>query len=269
MVAPLSARVVHRPGVGGFRGVSGGAPSVIYANAGGAGNTGPRGSATMTWFTAFRVNSFAPFAVGAPALQGLFGRLSLTAGGSGWIHEYGASLWTAFLTNGAAGNVSHTIFTASDAVVGRAIVMISCLAGDQLRSWSNVSGLIGPTACVGYTPSVDARVVAIGNDATLTRPMLGTDIYDCGMLQNYDANTNYNNALYGTGLAGFGAQIIDEIENGRDITWPTAAVVNTDFYWTAKDIATPICGPTWTDRLSAISLTRTGAPSGSSTPPRF
>lgn len=268
MVAPFTSRVVNRPGIGGFRGVSGASPSVIYANAGGAGNTGPRGSATMTFFTVFRPYSFAAFTAAAPAQQGLFGRLSLTAGASGWIHYYNASQWIALVTNGAGGNVSHNIVSGSQVLIERAVVMITTLAGGNLNSWSSAGGLVGPTACVGYTPSIDARVVAIGNDATLTRPMLGTDIYDCGMMQNYDA-TGYNSALYGAGLAGFGAQIIDEVENGRDITWPTAAVVNTDFYWTAKDIADPIGKATWTDRISSIGLTRTGMPSSSSTPPRF
>lgn len=262
MVAAASARVVNRAGAGGFRGTAG---QVGYYTAAGV---GPPGTATMTFFAAFRVGSQALFG-GAQA--GLFGRESLAAGGSGWILFYdGAGSWRVAVVDGAGANAIQTVFTGAGDLIDRSVVFIGNLAGGQLRGWSNIAGASAPLAAVGYTPSAAGIRTAIGNDSSLARPAFGVDIFDCGMLQGYDANASYNSPIYGAGLSGLGAQIIDDIEQGRDVQWPRAAVVNSDFYWTANDVAgSSIAEPSWVDRYSAIVVPRVGNVSGTSAPPRF
>jgi len=267
MLVPPNKRVCARAAVGRFNQADasvGGVNSYFTS----AANVGPTITTTMIAFCAF--TPVRPFLATANVAW-LFGH----AGGGGaaaggfcldisntlimkWIMRNGTDSSAYTLQQPELGPSGRTIFS----------VMVHSLAAPIGLSHYVNGTLIGTVASVFTVPDA-TTVTFVGSSAVGTTGNTGGAVMDCGVLIGYDGST-FVSSVFGNGITGLMGQWMEDLQQGRDLTWPRAAAANSDYYWPARDIANGMSvGPTWTDRYSSIALTRTGNPQMYSTPVRF
>lgn len=132
----------------------------------------------------------------------------------------------------------------------------------RIEGWINGVSTGATTLGTGYTAAAGPTVIGTSGTGGRAYPCRYTTIHEAGMLDGVDLSAS---------IAAVNAQWTEDLQQGRYLTWPRAAVANSDWYWSARDAVLGVggCAPTWTDRYSASVMTRTGAPQSASVPGRF
>lgn len=259
-------RVAPQAAIDGFRA----SPVSYYGTAavGGAAG-GPAGSTSMTFFCVVY-----PKKLAAGVSQVLFNRGNI--GGNGWnIYQSGsavlaivyrtagtfASVSTGGLVNGNWDGLSglfqpHILLASYQQVGGNST--LDMWINDRQPAQSVIAGL-------GFNPYAGPTTIGVVSNANLYN---ATDIAvgDCGFLDGYNPTT-FVSTTFGNGAPGLIKSWQEDFRQGRYLTWPRAAVANSDWHWAAKDVVVgPTVRPTWTDRYSATAMLRFGSPQGASFP---
>lgn len=247
-------RVCLVPAVNAFRDL----PSSYYGTAAfGGAASGPAGNATMTFFCLYWPRDE------GPTTRQLFGRGNFVNAGWG------------ILVN-SAGNLSVLVYNSTPAAVQVTATGLAAVEGTRspylviasyqdgvLTFWVNGTQIGTATLGTGFTSFAGPTMIGArssGAIGTANKEMLS----DSGMLYTFDPTT-FVNAVYGNGIAGLTAMWLDDLRNGRYLTWPRAAVLNSDWYWAARDTVTGLSvSLSWMDRHSATPMLRFGTPQGAS-----
>jgi hypothetical protein len=250
MILPSDKRIASRAAIRTKRGLGDYAPS--------AAGIGPVGSATMTWVTIFQMLRT------TDDFQYMFHFVDGSTT-SGWVHYVNATAMTfsTFVANGAATAVGQHVRNYTVADLNQPVIMISTLAGGQLTSVA-MNSAPAPVAVVGYTTASLAQRVRIGAWGGSLSPCKDMEIYECAMFQGYDG-TGFVSTAFGNGLPGLQAMWAEDLQQGRYLTPPRVTAVNSDWYWSARDVGTG-GGATktlWTDRFTGTVLTKIGNPQAS------
>lgn len=242
MLLSHDRRVVPVPALAGFRGTG----SYATANPG-----GPAGSALMTFFAVFMAQRLPGTAT---TFENIFGRNN--AGPAGW----GIYFSTTNLLRFSAANATPAAVNVNTSVVLQTpMVAIARYTNGTLDAW--VNGVLVGTTTLGAGYTAHANATFIGNFQGGVDPARNCTIAECGMLNGFDIAAT---------VATTTAQWQEDLQQGRDLTWPQTPDAQNDWYWSARDaVLGRDARATWTDRIQGAIMTRTGAPQGGQIMPRF
>lgn len=260
MLVPAGRRTVGRSAIGRFNMTDasvGGVASYFSS----AANVGPTVSATWFAFCAFLFCR--PFTAGAN-LGWLFGRALAGGAAGGWYLTGDA---TNIFWRFPGPTVNGTQYAWQPTDIGRVMFCAAQIVGGNVLSYLNGT-LLGSVPVVPQAP--DATTVSfIGSNGVATAAGTGAAVIWGGVMNGYDS-TGFVSPIFGNGTTGLLAQLGEDLQQGRNPTWPRAAVANSDYLWRAQDaVAGSGTTATWVDQYSAISLGRTGAPQVYGTPVRY
>lgn len=236
-----------------------------YATAG-----GPVGSATMMFAAVVWMPRLT--SIGGSD-QVIFSGTNFSTGVGGWAIALSAGALNVAVVSGGGVVTNHqTVTGVFNVAVNQGIpfIIIGQLVGGSISSSVTGKPAATPTAVVGYTAKPAGQRTAIGAQDALAASGTMFWIGDCAFLNGYDG-TGFVSSVFGNGLAGINAMWAEDLQQGRPLTWPRAAVANSDWYWRAADVTTSAApDATWTDRYSAFGLARSTLPPQSGTfPSRF
>ena len=218
---------------------------------------GPAGSSLMTFFcvaTLLRASAGTDY---------LFQRFMVGGAADGWGILYEGNTIRVFAANATPAEVSASR-AVSVSMHKTPLIIVARYNGvpnpGNIQGWVNgVSTGVTPLG-TGYSSA--ANFTAVGIDGAQIRFSPNIIIHEAGMLDGYDCAAT---------IATLNAQWTEDLQQGRPLTWPRAAVAGSDWYWSARDAALGLggCVPTWTDRYSGVAMTRTGTPQSASVPGRL
>lgn len=260
MLIPAGKRVATRAAIGRFNmtDVSVGSVASHYTS---AANTGPTVSATWFAFCAFL---FARPFTAVTNLGWFFGR-GATGGAAGGWYLTGDATNIFWRFPGPSVNGTQYAWVQTD--IGRVMFCAAQIVGGNVLSYLN-GALLGSVAVVPQAPDA-TTVTFIGSNGSGTVAGTGAAVIWGGVMDGYDS-TGYVSTTFGNGTVGLLAQLQEDLQQGRDPTWPRATAVNSDYLWRAQDAVSGSGGAaTWVDTISSVSLARTGAPQVYGTPVRY
>lgn len=261
MLVPAGRRVVGRSAIGRFNSsdASVGGVNSYYIS---ALNVGPTISATWFAFCAFLFTR--PFTAGAN-LGWFFGRSAAGGAAGGWYLTGDATNIFWRFPSGATSNGTQYAWLPTD--IGRVMVCAAQIVGGNVLSYLNGT-LLGSVAVTPLAPDGTTRTF-IGSTGLGTVAGTGAALIWGGVMNGYDS-TGFTSPVFGNGTTGLLAQFGEDLQQGRDPTWPRAAVANSDWLWRSQDAVAGSAGAaTWTDIYSSIPVDRTGAPQVYGTPVRY
>jgi hypothetical protein len=225
---------------------------------------GPQGAATMLWGCVFQLR----WNTGG-AVNGLFSGTNISTGVGGFLCDITATGVNVRAVSGGGALTTRQVAIVSAADDMRTFILLGSLAGGNLIGCLNTTQS-ATTAMVGYTVKPAGQRVCVGNEDSTTSPCTIARVGEAFMLQGYDG-TGFTSSVFGNGLAGIASMWMEDLQQGRYLTWPRTAVANSDWNWSARDIvaANGSINPSWTDRYSGTILTRTGTLAAGSFPARF
>lgn len=247
MILSSDRRLCVREAVTGIRGVN----SSGFASAAGS---GPAGSATMTFFTLLRMHQ-TPVSNSVP-----FGR---TNSGTtiGWCFVGTATTLRARIRNGGGVTIDSPTVAVTGRDVDNLFLLVAALAADNLTLAVNGVSAGATATGGGYTAPGGTEATVVGGATGFFFPADDYNVLDCGLLNGYDATAT---------IASLSQQWMEDVQQGRDLTWPRAPVANSDWYWNPRDaIVGGAARANWIDRYSAVALARSGNVQGSSVPTLF
>lgn len=246
LILPANKRVVPAAAVDGL--LNSTSPIYQTANPG-----GPAGSALMTFFCVF-VLKRSP----TTSVQMLFNRTSY--GVTGWVMVIDSGNLKMGAGNNAGGIALTSTAISTTEFFGRPLIAICTFNSGTSSGWINGVAVTPVTLGTGYT-AFSGRTAILNQGNSAVQHGSDVSVIAAGMLDAYDATGTFSTV---------NAQWEEDLQQGRYLTWPRTAVANSDWYWDARDVARPnVCGPTWTDRISSVAMTRTGSIQPAQAMPRF
>ena len=211
---------------------------------------GPAGSSLMTFFCVFTPRK-------PVSTQILFCRSSALT--LGWFVYISGTTLRFGATNSTPAALEAGTFAIDASMVDRPIIGMGTYNNGTMTVWVNGVAAGSATLGVGYTPNAVATAIGVRSAGAL--PAIDCKIAECGMLDGFDAGATF---------ATINSQWMEDLQQGRYLTWPRAAVVNSDWYWSARDAIAGLSGTlTWTDRFSASVANSIGLPQSSQMLARF
>lgn len=224
----------------------------------GATPSGPPGSATFTMFCI--MNVVRQISV-AGDIQQIFSKNVFSGAGGGWLNYYQNGSIVSIVTNSTPAGVIVSANLVTLGLIGQPLIYVASYVNGTLTAWINGSQTGTMTLGAGYTGNAIATGIGCRPSAPATNNLLDIDVAHCGFLNGYDAAAT---------VAAFTAQWQEDLQQGRDLTWPRAAVANSDWLWDPRDVcAGPATRATWTDRYSGVVLNKNADPQSSQMMPRF
>ena len=213
-----------------------------------------------------------PYVPADAGFRMLFSRSNAANGG--WSIATNAGNVQAFVFNGAGAAVTGAILGGWAGYEGERTPYILVVSCQQVAGVTTVTlylnGRAGVTvgaAGAGFTSYAGPTTFGVQSSANAFHAK-SEMLSDCGMLDTYDPTT-FVSTMFGNGVAGLNAMWLADLREGRYLTWPRAAVANSDWYWAARDVVVGIGSKaTWTDRYTAQAMTKFGFPQGASFPAR-
>jgi len=250
MPVPADQRVAQLGGIRRFRDAGQG-PASYYR---GAGVGGPAGGTQMTVESIVRLHEL------SIDNQFWFSRRDANAG---WRLRYTFTQILAFEITDSAPNVVSDSVSVTQNDVGPLLHCIGVYDDPTVTFYLNAIAGASGAGVGGYTVAAQPTAIGLRSD-NLDKAADAFTVFTCRASDNF--------VLAPGDIAAYHAQVVADIEQGRDPSFWKTPVNGEDFYWDAVDVwqgpGAPLA-PNWTDRYSGSVLTKTGEPEPASYPARF
>ena len=239
MIVGSNKRVAQIPGIANFLGTA------RYYVA--SGNGGPEGSSLMSFFAVGCVERFK--SLGSD--ERYFARSNTVNRGWGIFRTWNSGQLFARVGNSTPAGVTSASVPTNP---GQMYLALATYNDGTIKLWANaVSAGAAVTLGSGYSPVVDNTSIGLGTP--------DSSVHEAGMLDGVDLSAD---------AVSISRQWMEDLQQGRALTWPRTPAANSDWYWSARDAVAggQIISP-WVDRYSSVPLGATGVPQGVTLPARF